>query len=208
MNVTILGTGAMGRAIATRALAGGARVEFVGTALAKAEDLLDEFEGLGEVAASEVVTGDLVVLAVPYTEATHAVRQHEGELAGKVIVDPTNPIDLATLEPLSDVVGSGAETIAAAAPDGAAVVKAFNPVFAGTLVAGEVAGQPPDVFLAGDDGDAKEQVADLARKGGLRPLDAGPLRRAHELEGLAVVHMNVQDQFGMSFATELKVLSP
>jgi predicted dinucleotide-binding enzyme len=208
MNVTILGTGTMGRAIATRALAGGARVEFVGTALAKAEDLLDEFEGLGEVSASEVVTGDVAVLAVPYTEATHVVRQHEGELAGKVIVDPTNPIDLATLEPLTDVDGSGAQTIAAAAPVGAVVVKAFNTVLAGTLVAGEVAGQPLDVFLASDDDAAKEKVAELARKGGLRPLDAGPLRRARELEGLAVVHMNVQDQFGMSFATAVKVLSP
>lgn len=208
MNVTILGTGNMGRAIATRALAGGHRVEFVGTALAKAEDLLDEFEGMGEVAASEVVTGDLVVLAVPYTEATHAVRQHEDELAGKVIVDPTNPIDVATLEPLADVVGSGAQTIAAAAPDDVPVVKAFNTTFAGALTAGEVAGQPLDVFLAGDDDAAKEQVAELARTGGLRPLDAGPLRRARELEGMAVVHMGVQDQFDMSFATEVKVLSP
>jgi len=50
------------------------------------------------------------------------------------------------------------------------------------LVVGKLAGQPLDVFIAGDGGGAKQTVAELARAGGLNPIDAGPLRRARELE--------------------------
>ncbi len=207
MNITIVGTGNMGRGIATRALAGGHRVTFVGTHIGKAQDLADEFEGQGEVGAAEEVTGHLVVLAVPYTEAPHVVRQHADALPGKVVVDPTNPVDVAAMEPLADVEGSGAQTIAAAAPDGVPVVKAFNTAFAGTVLTGMVAGQPLDIFIAADDDAAKEAVAQLVRDGGMRPIDAGELRRARELEALGFLHMRIQHNFDLTSATAVKILS-
>ena len=61
------------------------------------------------------------------------------------------------------------------------MVKAFNTTFAGTLVEGQVAGQPLDVILAGDEEEAKETVAQLVRDGGLRAIDVGPLERARQL---------------------------
>ena len=82
--------------------------------------------------------------------------------------------------------------IADVAPDGVPVVKAFNTVFAGTLVAGSVAGQPLDVFIAGDDEEARALVARLVRDGGMRPIEAGALARARELEALGYLHMVVQ----------------
>jgi predicted dinucleotide-binding enzyme len=207
VRVTILGTGNMARGIAVRALAGGHDVAFVGTALGKAEDLADELTGQGPVRAAEVVEGDLVVLAVPYTEAPHAVRQHAGELIGSVVVDITNPVDISVLEPLDvSPFRSGAEVIADATPAGVSVVKAFNTVFAGTLVAGAVAGQPLDVFVAGDDADAIARVARLVRDGGMRPIEAGSLARARELEALGYLHMVVQGPLGTHFASAVKVL--
>jgi predicted dinucleotide-binding enzyme len=209
MRVAIVGTGAMARGIATRALAGGHHVTLIGTDIAKAADLAEELAGEGDVRAADVPDGDLVVLAVPYTEAPHVVREHAGALAGGVIVDPTNPIDIATLEPLGpDYIGpfaSGAQAIAAEAPD-AALVKAFNTTFPGTLVAGQVGGRPLDVFLAGDDNDAKARVATLVRDGGLRPIDAGPLARARELEAAGLLHMSVQAALGTAFGSALAVL--
>jgi predicted dinucleotide-binding enzyme len=103
--------------------------------------------------------------------------------------------------------GSGAQEIAAAAPDGARVVKAFNTTFAGTLVEGRVAGQPLDVFIAGDDAEAKATVARLAESGGLRPVDAGPLARARELEALGYLHMTVQQSLDTGFASAVKVIA-
>lgn len=208
MRITIFGTGNMARGIATRALAGGHRVAFVGTALGKAEDLADELAGHGAVRAAETADGDLAVFAVPFTQAPHAVRTHAAELTGTVLVDVTNPVDLSTLEPL-DVAPfhSGAATIADVAPPDAPVVKAFNTAFAGTLVAGTVAGQPLDIFIAGDDEDAKGAVARLVRDGGMRPIDAGALARARELEALGYLHMVVQAPLGTRFASAVKILS-
>jgi len=207
VKVTIIGTGTMARALATLALATGHHVTFVGTHVSKALDLVDEFEGEGEVRAAEEVDGDLVVLAVPFTQAPHAVRQHAAELDGKVLVDVTNPVDLGALEPL-DVAPfrSGAELISAAAPPAAPVVKAFNTAFAGTLMAREVAGRRLDVFVAADDADAKAKVVRLAEQAGLRPIDAGELARARELEALGYLHMVVQPALGTAFGSAVAVL--
>jgi predicted dinucleotide-binding enzyme len=180
----------------------------VGTHIAKAEDLAEELSAEGPVEAVEEVGGELVVLAVPYTEAPHVVRQHADALAdGRVIVDITNPIDLATLEPL-ELDGSAGEVIAAAAPEGAAVVKAFNTTFAGPLRAGQVAGRPLDVLIAGDDGEAKDKVRRLVEDGGLRPVDAGELRRARELEALGYLHMVVQQPLGTVLTSAVVFVTP
>ena len=122
------------------------------------------------------------------------------------MVNISNPVDFATFDSL--VVPSGtsaAEQIAAAAP-GARVVKAFNTTFAGNLVAGEAGGAPLDVFIAGDDAGAKQAVADLAASGGLRPIDAGPLRRARELEGFQFLHMALQQTLGTNWSSAIKIL--
>jgi len=77
------------------------------------------------------------------------------------------------------------------APDGARVVKAFNTTFAGTLVEGEVAGQPLDVLIAGDDADAKALLGGIVAAAGLKAVDAGSLKRARELEALAFLQITL-----------------
>jgi 8-hydroxy-5-deazaflavin:NADPH oxidoreductase len=128
-------------------------------------------------------------------------------LAGKIVVDITNPVDVSTFDGLVTPPGSSAaEEIAKAAP-GARVVKAFNTTFAGTLVAGRVAGQPLDVLVASDDATAKRAVLDLVEAGGLRGVDAGPLRRARELEALGFLHMTLQDSLGTGYGSAVKLLA-
>ena len=63
-----------------------------------------------------------------------------------------------------------------------------------------------DVFIAGDDDEAKATVAQLARDTGLRPIDAGPLKRARELEAAGLLHMTIQERLGSGFGSALKVL--
>jgi 8-hydroxy-5-deazaflavin:NADPH oxidoreductase len=116
------------------------------------------------------------------------LAKYDGQLDGKVVVDITNPIDPDAFAPLKIEAGSVAQEIAVAAP-GAKVVKAVNTTVAGTLVEGEVAGEPLDVLVASDDEEAKGTVKQLVADGGLRPVDAGPLARAHELEALGFLHM-------------------
>jgi hypothetical protein len=122
-------------------------------------------------------------------------------------VDISNPIDTDAFEPIRPDAGSGAEEVAAAAPN-ARVVKAFNTTFAGTLAGGgKVAGEPLDVFIASDDDEAKRAVARLAEDGGLHPVDAGPLRRARELEAVGFLHMAVQEPLGTGFGSALKIVA-
>jgi predicted dinucleotide-binding enzyme len=207
MRVSILGTGTMARAIATRALAGGHSVTFTGTHIDKARDLADELTGLGDVEGAEEVGGDVVVLAVPFTQAPHALRQHAPELDGAVVVDVTNPVDVSVMRPLdTSPFDSGARLLAVEAPPGSPLVKAFNTTFAGPLLVGELDGRPLDVFLAGDDQAANDRVAELVRSTGLRPVDAGGLDRARELEAMGLLHMAIQGPLGTRFTSALEVL--
>jgi 8-hydroxy-5-deazaflavin:NADPH oxidoreductase len=207
-SVTILGSGNMARGIATRTRAGGSSVQLLDRHPDKAAALAAELgPGVTSGAIGDSPTGELVVLAVPYEAAAGLVRDYGGQLRGKVVIDITNPVDWASFDRLVvPADSSAAEEIAKAAPDGAAVVKAFNTTFATTLGSGEVAGQPLDVLIAGDDEQAKRAVAELARDGGLRPVDAGPLRRARQLEHAGFLHMALQESLGTGFASALRFL--
>lgn len=209
MIVAIVGAGRMGTGIATRALAGGHEVRLVDRDRAKAEALAKELasserSGARVSAAGETSDADVVVLALPYPVGQEVVQ---GLARGTIAVDISNPVDFSTFDSLLTAPGtSAAEEIARANP-GARVVKAFNTTFAGTLTAGEVAGQPLDVFVAGDDEHAKAKVAELVRGGGMRPLDSGPLRRARELEAFQFLHMTLQDRLGLHWRSAIKLLS-
>jgi predicted dinucleotide-binding enzyme len=122
------------------------------------------------------------------------------------VVDITNPVNDTFDGLVTPPDGSAAQELAASAR-GARVVKAFNTTFAGTLSEGQVAGQALDVFLAGDDEDAKATVAEPAKDGGLNAIDAGPLKRARELEAAGLLHMTLQGSLGTGYGSALKILS-
>jgi predicted dinucleotide-binding enzyme len=207
MEITIIGTGNMARGIATRALAGGHAVTLLGTSRDKAEALAGELSGdVRAGAVGDPIAGDVVVLAVWYQALDDVLGRYGDELAGKTVVDITNPVDPQTYAPLTVAAGSAAQEIAEKAP-GAKVVKAFNTTFAGSLVEGAVSGQPLDVFVASDDDDAKAKVRELAESAGLRVLDAGPLAIARQLEGAGYLHMAVQPGLGGTYASALKIVS-
>jgi predicted dinucleotide-binding enzyme len=88
------------------------------------------------------------------------------------------------------------------------VVKAFNTTFAGTLASGEVSGQQLDVLIASDDEEAKRKVTQLVESGGMRPVDAGPLRRAQQLEHLGFLHMALQDNLRSGYGSAVKFITP
>ena len=171
MEVTAIGTGNMARGIATRLLAGGHEVTLLGHEAGKGEALAGELDGyVGSGTAGDPIEGEVVVLAVPYEAAAPLVQEYGDGLSGKTVVDITNPVDWQTFDGLvTPSNSSAAEEIQKAAPEVVSVVKAWNTNFAGTLVEGGVAGQPLDVFVAGDEAGAKESVIDLVESGGPGP---------------------------------------
>jgi 8-hydroxy-5-deazaflavin:NADPH oxidoreductase len=149
----------------------------------------------------------VVILAVYYPGSLEIAGELGDKLAGKVVVDIANPLN-ETFDGLATAPGtSAAEEVAESAPAGARVVKAFNTTFSGTLVEGQVAGQPLDVFIAGDDDGAKETVAQLVRDGGLRAIDVGQPERARQLEGLGFLGITFQQPLGFNFQSAWKFIS-
>jgi predicted dinucleotide-binding enzyme len=183
-SISIIGTGDMARTIGSLAVAGGNTVEIMGRDQSKAAELAKALGGgttTGEFGA--VPAGDIVILAVLYPSVAQVVAQYGDALAGKVIVDVTNPFTSAADGLATPDGTSAAQEIANAAPASASVVKAFNAVFRNVLAQG----RPLDVFIAGDDADAKAAVEAFIESLGLRPLDVGGLKMARWLEGTGLV---------------------
>ncbi|MGH0327919.1 NADPH-dependent F420 reductase [Sinorhizobium meliloti] len=124
----------------------------------------------------------MVILAVPYSAVLDVVKQYGEKLAGKLIIDITNPIKSDFIGFLTPEESSGAQEIAKVAPANATIVKAFNTQNAQVLAAGLVGGDPLDVFIAGDDSQAKLCVSAFIDSLGLRPMDTGRLTMARTLE--------------------------
>jgi 8-hydroxy-5-deazaflavin:NADPH oxidoreductase len=173
-HVSIVGTGNMGQAISGVVTRGGNTVEL-----------------FGQSDADKQVSGEIVVLAVPYPAVDDVVAVRGDQLTGKVVVDITNPLDFTTFDSLVvPADSSAAEQIAAKLPQ-SRVLKAFNTTFAATLASGKVGDLPTTVLIAGDDGDAKSQLAGVVTAGGLQAIDAGALKRARELEALGFLQLTL-----------------
>ena len=204
MNVTIIGAGNMGRGIGTRLVAGGHKVTFVDANPETAQKAAADLKA--EAATLDAPLGDVVVLAVWYGTNIEIAKQLGSKLAGKVVVAIANPLN-STYDGLATAAdSSSAEDLAKAVAAGAKVVKAFNTTFAGTLIAGEVGGQKLDVFIAGDDADAKAKVSQLVTDGGMRAIDAGPLHRARQIESMQLLHIVLQGTLGTNWGSTVKIL--
>jgi NADPH-dependent F420 reductase len=212
MRITIIGSGRMGRGIGTRLIAGGNDVECIDAERARAEELAADLDqgprGSATAPPSGApIGGEVVILAVYYPAVAGVLAQYGEQLAGKVVVDITNPVEFESLEGLlTPPDSSSAEQTAALVPDGTRVVKAFNTTFAGTLVSGNVGGQKLEVLIAGDDEDAKQIVSGLVEGSGMTAIDAGPLRRARQLEQLGLLHISLQERLGTDFGSAVKFI--
>jgi predicted dinucleotide-binding enzyme len=190
--ISIIGAGGMAAAIGGLAARAGHTVEVITRDAAKARTLAEQV-GAGATTGTfgAAPAGDIVILAVPYSAVLDVVKQYGEELAGKLLVDITNPIKSDFAGFLTPEDSFGAQEIAKAAPADADVVKAFNTQFSHVLAAGPVEGHPLDVFLAGNDGQAKARVSAFIESLGLRSMDTGQLPMARTLEHFALLSLGL-----------------
>jgi len=190
--VSIIGSGGMAAAIGALAIKAGHTVEFMTRDPAKASTLA---ETLGGGATTGIFgaapKGDLVILAVPYSAVLEMVTHYGERMAGKLLVDITNPVAPDLTRFVTPGNSSGAQEIAKAAPASADIVKAFNTQFSHVLAVGPAEGRPLDVFLAGDGAPAKARVSAFVESLGLRPLDVGKLPMARTLEHLCLLSLGL-----------------
>ena len=170
--VTIFGSGNMGNAIAGVLASGGASVDHIRS---------DDPPG--------PVNGEIVILAVPHSALQEIAAGYGDKLAGKIVVDITNPLSFETFDSLvSSPDSSKAAEVAAALPS-SRVLKAFNTNLEASLNAKKVGPNTTTVLVAGDDDDAKAALISAVQAGGLDAMDAGPLSRARELEAIGFLQL-------------------
>jgi len=181
--ISIIGSGNMAAAIGTRAARHGHTIEVISRDTAKAQI------GNGATGAAFGATplGDIVIVAIPYADTVSAVANYGESLAGKILVDISNPFNADASGLVTTPGNSAAQEIAAAAPEDTSVVKALNTIF-GHVLAQDT---PLDAFLAGDNTEAKAHVAAFLQSIDLRPLDAGGLQMASVLEWTGILLMGL-----------------
>jgi 8-hydroxy-5-deazaflavin:NADPH oxidoreductase len=201
--ISIIGSGNMATTIGTRAAKHGHTIELMSRNPAQAQALADQIGNgatVGPFGARPA--GDIVIVAVLYAGAVDVVTHYGDALAGKILIDITNPFNADASGLVTTAGNSMSQQIAAAAPQGTHVVKAFNTILGGVLAEE----RPMDAFFAGDSAEAKARVAEFLQSLDLRPLDAGGLQMAHALEWAGLLLVGVANNgagFDIALAADI-----
>jgi len=194
MKITIAGSGNVGRALAGGWKKAGDSVTFAARDPAGAKAAALTRDGFAVAPQAEAGEADVIVLAVPWTGIEATVRAL-GSLAGKIVIDATNPLT-ANLDLALGFSDSAGETVGRLAK-GAHVVKAFNTTGANNMADSNYPDGKVMMPVAGDDAAAKEIVMTLAADLGFEPIDAGPLAMSRQLEPLAMLWIKLAYAQGM-----------
>lgn len=172
--VTIFGKGNMGQAIAGQFEKAGHTVNFV-----TAEESVKEI-------------GNIIILAVPYAALDSITVAYKEILAGKIVIDITNPVNFDTFDDLVVPADSSAAALLQEKLPQSYVVKGFNTTFGATLASGKVANQSQTtVLLTSDHEEAKQAIAQSLATSDLAVKDAGSLKRARELEAMGFLQISL-----------------
>ena len=192
--VAIIGIGNIGGTLAANFAAGGQDFLLAGRDQEATRKLASSLGGHAEaVSIDEAVDrAGVLVAAVWLDPFKELIAQYGGRLAGKVIVDPTNPVGPDSDGNYRKVIGeteSSGQILAGLLPPGARLVKAFGTLSAPTLAA--AAWREPEravQFYATDDAAAGDLVAELIRADGYEPVNAGGLDQSIRLEMFGDLH--------------------
>jgi len=192
--VAIVGTGNLGSTLAANFAAGGQDFLLAGRDQEATRKIASDLDGHAEVVSvgEAVDRADVLVIAVWFDAFQQLIAQYGERLAGKVIVDPTNPAGPDGQGGFHKIIGeqeSSGQILAGLLPSGARLVKAFGTLSAGTLSA--AARQEPEravEFYAADDDAAGELVAGLIRVGGYEPVRVGGLDQSIRIEMFGDLH--------------------
>jgi hypothetical protein len=197
--VTVIGAGNLGSVVAGIAAKGGTGVQVLARDVEKAQAVAGPLGGAAGT-VGDAITGEIVVLAVPYPAVEDVLGAYPGAFDGKVLVDVSNPVDFSTFDGLAVPADSSAAKEIQDAVPGAKVVKAFNANFGATLGTGAAGPVQTAVLVAGDDAAAKQSLIDLVTTAGLRAVDAGSLKRARELEAIGFLQITLAGAEKISWA--------
>jgi 8-hydroxy-5-deazaflavin:NADPH oxidoreductase len=193
-SVAIIGAGNIGSRLAADFAAGGQDFLLAGRDQEAARKIASDLDGHAEVVSVDeaVERADVLVLAVWLDAFRQLISQYGERLAGKVIVDPSNPVGPDGNGSYRKVIGeqeSSGQILAGLLPAGARLVKAFGTLSAPSL--SSAARREPEravLFYAADDAAAGDLVADLIRTSGFEPVRVGGLDQSIRIEMFGDLH--------------------
>jgi predicted dinucleotide-binding enzyme len=207
MRIAVLGAGNVGGSFGRAAVAAGHDVVLAAAHPEKAQAVAAEIGAQAAATNVEAVQGaQVVVLAVPGTEAADVTAEIAPALTGAVVVDATNPLN-ATFDGLAIEGISGTAAVQQAAGS-TPVVKAFNTVFAGRYADPVEDGAPLKVLVAGDDAAARATVSQLASSLGFAPVEVPSLRFARSLEEIAFLNIALNAGNGWVWQSHFQLVGP
>jgi predicted dinucleotide-binding enzyme len=194
MKIGVLGTGDVGQALGSGLVGLGHEVRIgsreAGNAKALAWVAKTGAKASAGTFADAAAFGELAVLATIWSGTENALKLAGAKaLAGKVVIDVTNPLVFSPNAPPSLALGhtdSGGEQVQRWLPD-SRVVKCFNIVGNAPMVHPDFPGGPPDMFLCGNDEDAKKIVAQICQHFGWGVIDIGGIEGSRHLEPMCMV---------------------
>jgi 8-hydroxy-5-deazaflavin:NADPH oxidoreductase len=194
MKTAIIGLGNIGSQVASNLMAGGQQLIVADHGPTKATDFAKASSSKARAAAvtEAIAEADIIVCAVWFNAAQELLREHRGKLAGKIVVDPSNPIAPDGNGGFKKIIpqdGSSGQILAGLLPAGAKFVKAFGTLGAASLKSGARHRPEPYVlFYASDDRDAGNAVADLIKASGFAPVGVGGLDQSIRIEVFGDLH--------------------
>jgi 8-hydroxy-5-deazaflavin:NADPH oxidoreductase len=188
MKTTIIGLGNIGSRLAENLTTGGQNIIISERNPPKAEELAAKLDGRAQAMPIEhaLEKADIIILAIYFQAIKEFVAEHHDALAGKIIVDPSNPIAPDGKGGFKKVIPadqSSGKIIAGLVPEGAKVVKAFGTLGAESL--GSAAHRTPEpavLFYATDYPEAGKAVAELIAASGFAPVSVGSIDQSVRIE--------------------------
>jgi predicted dinucleotide-binding enzyme len=194
MKTAIIGLGNIGKQVATNLVAGGQRVIVADHGAAKAEAFAKDSGGKARAVsvAAAIAEADIIIFAVYFDAIKSLLAEFRDKLAGKIIVDPSNPIapdGSGGFKKTIPADQSSGQTLAGLLPSGAKLVKAFGTVAAASLQSGARRSPEPNVlFYASDDRNAGNAVAELIKASGFAPVRVGGIKDSIRIEVFGDLH--------------------
>jgi 8-hydroxy-5-deazaflavin:NADPH oxidoreductase len=194
MKTAIIGLGNIGNQVALNLIAGGQQVIVADRGPTKAQELAKASNGLARAAsvAAAIEEGEVILFAVYFDAIKDLLAEYRGKLAGKIVVDPSNPIAPDGSGGFKKIIAkdqSSGQILAAMLPPAAKLVKAFGTLGAASLKSGAHHSPDPNVlFYASNDRKAGDKVADLIRASGFAPVCIGGIEQSIRIEVFGDLH--------------------
>lgn len=194
MKTSIIGLGNIGTQVALNLIAGGQSIIVADHGPTKATDFARTSGGNARAVsvATAIDEADVIVFAVYFSAIKDLLAEYRGKLAGKIVVDPSNPVapdDAGGFKKTIPQDESSGRILAGLVPPGARFVKAFGTLAAGSLKSGARHSPEPYVlFYASDDREAGNAVAGLIKASGFAPVYIGDISQSIRIEVFGDLH--------------------